>query len=195
MRRSVFGTLMTSAPCATCEGTGQEIIDACEDCMGRGRLARASTVPVEIPAGVDDGMELRVPGAGHAGAAGGGPGDLFVRLVVEDSEVFDRRGQDLFTVLDVTVTQAALGASIRVEGLDGAETVDVAPGTDSGTVVRLKGKGVPNLQRRGRGDLFVTIHVVTPQGLSKEERGLFERLAKIRGEERSTGGALRRPSY
>jgi molecular chaperone DnaJ len=194
MRRSVFGTLMTSAPCQTCGGSGQEIPDKCADCFGQGRVHRPGEVPVEIPAGVSDGMELRVSGAGHAGAAGGPAGDLFVRLDVEESPAFERRGQDLFTVLDVSVTQATLGAKLEVEGLDDAEVVEVAPGTESGTVLRLKGKGVPNLQRRGRGDLFVTVHVVTPQGLSKEERGLYERLAAIRGEE-GTAGTLRRPSY
>lgn len=197
MRRSVFGTLMTSAPCQTCDGSGQEIPDKCEACMGRGRVRAPATVAVEIPGGVSDGMELRVSGAGHAGAAGGPSGDLFVRLAVEDSVVFDRRGQDLFTVLDVSVPQATLGAKLRVEGLEGPEEVELAAGTGSGTVLRLKGRGVPNLQRRGRGDLFVTVHLVTPRNLSKEERTLMERLAELRGEPRggTVPGTLRRPEY
>jgi molecular chaperone DnaJ len=195
MRRSVFGTLMTSAVCQACAGTGQEIPDRCEDCFGQGRVRRPGTVPVEIPQGVADGMELRVPGAGHAGVSGGPAGDLFVRLAVEDSPVFERRGQDLHTVMDITVTQAALGAQIEVEGIDGTETVEVAPGTESGTIVRLKGKGVPNLQRRGRGDLFVTLHIVPPRNPSKEERALYERLAQMHGERRRATGTFRRPSY
>ena len=197
VRRSVFGTLMTTAPCGTCRGTGQEIPDPCAECAGEGRVRGAASVTVEIPAGVADGMELRVAGNGHAGVAGGSAGDLFVRLGVDGSDSFDRRGQNVYTVLDISITQAALGADVRVAGLDGAEVVKVEPGTASGTVVKLRGKGVPNLNRRGRGDLFVTLHVVTPRELSREERSLLERLAEIRGESRKgvAEGHLRRPEF
>lgn len=195
VRRSVFGALMTSQPCATCRGTGSEIPDPCEDCFGEGRRVVEATVTAEIPAGVSDGMELRITGAGNAGAAGGPAGDLFVRLQVEESPVFERRGQDLMTVLDVTVTQAALGAKLEVSGLDGPEPIKIEPGTESGTVIRLKGRGVPNVQRRGRGDLFVTLHVTTPRDLGREERKLLERLEELSGVDRDTPGALRRPGY
>ena len=197
VRRSVFGTLMTASPCATCEGTGQEIPDPCRECKGQGRLRHPATVTVEIPAGVSDGMELRVAGNGHAGVAGGSTGDLFVRLEVEPATRFERRGQDLFAVLDVTVPQVALGADVKVAGIDGTETVRIDPGTESGTIVRLKGKGVPNLNHRGRGDLYVTLHVVTPKGLSREERQLLARLAELRGESRDGAAAaeLRRPEF
>jgi molecular chaperone DnaJ len=197
VRRSVFGTLMTSAPCQVCEGTGQEIPDKCEACFGQGRVRHPQSVTVEIPAGVSDGMELRVTGAGHAGVDGGPPGDLFVQLEVEPASEFERRGQDLFTVLDISVTQASLGGEIEIEGLDGAETIRLDPGTESGTVVKLKGKGVPNVNRRGRGDLFVTLHVVTPRDLSREEKKLMERLAELRGEPKkgSAKGELRRPEF
>lgn len=196
VRRSVFGTLMATSPCRTCDATGQEIPDKCETCMGAGRVRQASTVTVDIPAGVADGMELRVTGAGSSGVGGGAPGDLFVRLEVERSPAFDRRGQDLFTVLDVSVTQATLGAKIEVEALDGTETIDVEPGTESGTVVRLKGRGVPNLNGRGRGDMFVTLHVVTPRGLSREQKQLMQRLAESLGESKGAAKVeLRRPEY
>jgi molecular chaperone DnaJ len=158
-------------------------------------MKTSATVTVEIPAGVSDGMELRVTGAGNAGPGGGGQGDLFVRLAVEDSPSFDRRGQDLYTVLDVSVTQATLGAKIRIAGLDEEEVVRLEAGTESGTVIKLKGKGVPNVQRRGRGDLFVTVHVVTPRDLSREERQLVERLAELRGESGDAEGTLRPPAY
>lgn len=197
MRRSVFGTLMTSAPCPTCGGSGEEILDRCEACFGEGRRREVATVQVDIPAGVSEGMELRVPGAGHAGRAGGPTGDMFVGIRVEPSLAFERRGQDLFTVLDITMTQAALGAELAIETLDDVERVRIEAGMESGTILRLRGKGVPNLNRRGRGDLYVTIHVVTPAALSKEERGLFERLAELRGEATSkrdpTRVELRRP--
>jgi molecular chaperone DnaJ len=194
-RRSVFGTLMTSAPCPTCDGTGQEIPDRCETCFGTGRVRTPADVTLEIPAGVSDGMELRVGGSGHAGVAGGPAGDLYVHLGVEPSESFERRSQDLHAVLDVTITQATLGADVTVPGLDGDETIHIEPGTPSGTVVRLKGKGVPNLQRRGRGDLFVTLHVVTPTDLSKEQKKLLQQLAQLRGESTSAEANLRRPGY
>jgi molecular chaperone DnaJ len=198
VRRTIFGTVMTAAPCDTCRGTGQEIPDKCEACFGEGRRRTPSTVTVDIPAGVSDGMELRVTGGGHAGLAGGPAGDLYVSLSVEPSLAFDRRGQDLFTVLDITMTQAALGAQIEIEGLDATERIAVEPGTDSGTVVRLKGKGIPNVNRRGRGDLYVTLHVVTPHDLSREERKLVERLAELRREPTRkdvASGELRRPEF
>jgi molecular chaperone DnaJ len=197
VRRSIFGTVMTAHPCSTCEGTGEEIVSACERCGGRGRIPSESTVPVDIPAGVSDGLDLRIAGAGHAGRAGGPSGDLYLSISVEDDPVFERRGTDVFAVLDVPVTQAALGARVEVETLDGPEGVDVEPGTESGTTVRLRGKGVPNLGRRGRGDLFLTIHVVTPTPRSKDERRLLEQFAESRGEavgkRASVRGALRRP--
>ena len=196
-RRSVFGTLMTSAPCPTCEGTGQEIPDQSVICGGAGRVRETSTVTLEIPAGVSDGMELRVGGSGHAGIAGAGAGDLYVRLDVAPPTDFERRNQDLYAVLDISITQATLGAEIVFPGLDGDETIRVEPGTPSGAVVRLKGRGVPNLQRRGRGDLYVTLHVVTPTELSREERKLLQQLADLRGEPRkgSVAGTVRRPGH
>ena len=143
-------------------------------------------------------MELRIAGAGHAGRGGGPAGDLYVAMHVEPSLAFDRRGQDLFTVLDVPLPLVVLGGEVEIEALDEPERIHVDPGTESGTIVRLKGKGVPNLNRRGRGDLYVTIHVVTPTELSKEERQLFERFAELRGQGSPTGepiaGELRRPA-
>jgi molecular chaperone DnaJ len=199
VRRSVFGTVMTTAPCGTCGGSGQEIKDRCHDCIGAGRRRESTVVSVDIPAGVSDGMELRVAGSGHEGVAGGPPGDLYVGLSVQEAESLERRGQDLFTVLDITMTQAALGAELDIEGPDETERIRVEPGTESGTVVRIRGKGVPNLNRRGRGDLYVTLHVVTPERLSRDERKLMEQLAQMRGEvttKHEPGhGTLRRPEF
>ncbi len=199
VRRSVFGTVMTAAPCTSCRGTGQEVLDPCETCFGEGRRREQTTVTIEIPAGVSDGMELRVAGNGHAGVADGPSGDLYVGISVEPAEDFDRRGQDLFTVLDVSMTQATLGAELDIEGLDGPERISVEAGTESGTVVRIKAGGVPNVNRRGRGDLYVTLHVVTPDDLSREERKLWERLAELRGEGSSkrepARARLRRPEF
>ncbi|MGZ8605665.1 MAG: molecular chaperone DnaJ [Actinomycetota bacterium] len=197
VRRSIFGTVMTAHPCATCEGTGEEVTQRCERCDGRGRVAAEATVPVDVPAGVSDGLDLRIAGVGHAGRAGGPAGDLYLSISVEDDPVFERRGTDVFAMLDVPMTQAALGAQVEVETLDGPERVDVAAGTASGTTVRLRGKGVPALGRRGRGDLFLTIQVTTPEPGSKEERRLLEQLAELRGEpagkRASVRADLRRP--
>jgi molecular chaperone DnaJ len=182
VRRSIFGTVMTAHPCSACEGTGEEITTPCERCGGRGRVASEATVPVDIPAGVSDGLDLRIAGAGHAGRAGGPPGDLYLSISVQEDPQFERRGSDVFAVLEVPMVQASLGVEVEVDALDGPEKIDVEPGTASGTTIRLRGKGVPNIGRRGRGDLFLTLQVVTPTPDSKEERRLLEQLAEIRGE-------------
>lgn len=198
VRRSIFGTVMTATPCVACGGTGEEIPDRCEDCGGDGRVRTTATVTFDVPAGVLEGMDLRVGGEGNAGVSGGPAGDLIVGIEVEPSDAFIRQGQDLHGVLDVSITQATLGGEVDVETLDGPERLRIEAGTESGTVLRLKGKGVPHLQRRGRGDLFVTLHIVTPRDLSKEERTLLRRLAEIRDVGAGGNGvaaALRRPEY
>ena len=198
VQRSMFGTIMTARPCPTCGGTGEEIASPCTECRGEGRTRRRQVVSVDVPAGVADGMELRIAGAGNAGVHGGPPGDLYLQVDVLPHERFARRGQDLVAVLDVPLTQAILGTEVEVATLDGAERVKVAPGTQPGAVIRLKGQGVPNLGRRGRGDMFLQVHVEIPDGGRKEERALVERLAEVRGERSPRGetppARLRRPS-
>jgi molecular chaperone DnaJ len=135
-----------------------------------------------VPAGVADGIELRVAGAGHAGRGGGPAGDLYLTLRVEPSAVFERRGQDVVAALDVSMAQAALGVDVEVETLDGTEVMRIEPGTESGAIIRLRGRGIPNLNRRGRGDLFVRVNVRVPSDLKRKERELLERLAELRGE-------------
>jgi molecular chaperone DnaJ len=195
VRRSIFGTVMTAQPCPACGGTGEQVLSPCATCRGEGRVRTSSVVPVDVPAGVGDGLELHVAGAGNAGRAGGRPGDLYLSIEVEPSPVFDRRGQDLFAGLVLSVAQAALGVDLEVETVDGPERVKIHAGTESGTVIRLKDHGVPNLGRRGRGDLFLTVHVETPRELSKRERQLLEELASLRGEDVGKGvpGRLRKP--
>lgn len=197
VRRSIFGSVMTAHSCAACEGTGEEMVSRCVRCGGDGRVRQTRTVPVDVPPGVSDGLELRVSGAGHEGRAGGPAGDLYLSIAVDHSPVFERRSQDLFTVVDVPMAQAALGAELEVETLDGVERVTLEPGTQSGTVIRLRGKGIPNLSRRGRGDLFLTVHVETPRNLKREERKLLGELAEVRGEpvgKSPTRARLRRPA-
>lgn len=198
VRRSIFGQLMTSRECVVCRGTGLEITDPCEQCAGEGRVRTDRTIPVDVPAGVADGMELRVAEAGHAGRDGGSAGDLHLSLRVQASPVFERRGQDVVAALDVSMVQAALGADVEIETLDGSETVRVEPGTESGAIIRLKGRGIPNLNRRGRGDLFLAVRVRVPADLKRKERELLERLAELRGEQAGRGGSskveLRHPA-
>jgi molecular chaperone DnaJ len=188
--RSVFGTVMTARPCPTCDGAGEVVPNPCPACRGEGRIRERRTVPVEVPAGVADGMELRLAREGAAGRAGGPPGDLYVAFRVQPHPVFERRGQDLICELSVPMTMAALGADVEILTLEGAEVLRLDPGTGSGSVIRLRGKGIPNVERRGRGDLYVTVVVETPDPRTKEERALLERLAELRGEKVSTGGRL-----
>jgi molecular chaperone DnaJ len=189
--RSFFGTVMTARTCTVCDGTGEEIVSPCSVCRGDGRVPRRETVRVEIPAGVEDGMELRVGGHGQDGRLGGAAGDLYVSVRVKPHPVFERRGQDLVCAMPVAMTQAALGAEVDVPTIDGEpEHVALDPGTESGTVLRLRGRGVPRLGGRGRGDLYLTVLVETPKAKSKEERQLLERLAELRGERAAKGEGL-----
>jgi molecular chaperone DnaJ len=184
VRRSVFGTVMTSRTCGRCEGTGQEITSPCGRCGGEGRVPAARTVPVEIPAGVADGTQIRIEGAGESGRGGGGVGDLYVSLRVGPHPTFERRGQDLAAVLELPLTTAILGGRVEVETLDDTATVEIPAGTRAGTVFRVRGAGVPNLGRRGRGDLYLEVDLDIPTKLSREERKLVEGLAETQGRPR-----------
>ena len=185
--RSVFGTVMTKRPCPQCQGSGEEIAAPCAACHGEGRAEQPRDISVQVPAGVADGMDLRLAGQGHQGRAGGPPGDLYVSLRVEPHPVFERDGQDLVCALHVPMTQAALGAEVAIPTLEGPTQVRLEAGVASGTVLRLRSHGLPNLGRRGRGDLLVTVVVETPSPKSKEERALLERLAEVRGEHTGRG--------
>lgn len=190
--RSIFGTVMTARPCTVCDGTGEEVTRPCADCRGDGRIPKRETIQVQIPAGVEDGMELRVGGHGQEGRVGGASGDLYVAIRVKPHAVFERRGQDLVCALSVPMTQAALGAELEIPTIDGgSEPVKLEAGIESGSVLRLRGRGVPRLGGRGRGDLYITVQVETPKPKSREERQLLERLAELRGERagRAEGGA------
>jgi molecular chaperone DnaJ len=192
VRRSVFGTVMTSRLCGTCEGTGEEIASPCRECGGGGRIPTQQTVSVEVPAGVADGMDLRIESGGEDGRGGGPSGDLYLTLAVRPHHVFDRRGQDLVCLLELPMTAAALGADVEVETLDGPATLKVPPGTRAGSVLRLRGKGLPHLGRRGRGDLLLRVDLDVPPRLARKERELLESLADLRDERsRPLKGRLR----
>ncbi|MEZ5308436.1 MAG: molecular chaperone DnaJ [Pyrinomonadaceae bacterium] len=165
--------------CPNCSGKGQIIKDPCKECRGAGRIQKHKTLEVKIPAGVETGSRLRVSGEGEAGVNGGPSGDLYVFVHVAEHDVFERQGTNLYTSAPIGFAQAALGAEIKVKTLDGEESLKVPAGTQTGTVFRLKGEGMPDLGGRGKGDLFVAVSVVTPKTLSKEQRALFEKLAEI----------------
>ncbi|HVL33280.1 MAG TPA: DnaJ C-terminal domain-containing protein, partial [Actinomycetota bacterium] len=193
-RSTILGTVMTSRPCTSCGGSGEAPTDPCSECRGSGRTQRMRTVRVDIPAGVDDGTTLRLRGKGESGVRGGQDGDLFVGIQVTPHEIFARRGNDLVCELVVPMTQAALGAEIPVRTLDGEVTIRLPAGTQHGSVIRVRGYGVPRLDGRGTGDLLVHVGVEIPKQLKSEERELIERLAEVRGEtvDPGQGGFFRR---
>ncbi len=184
------GFFTISKACPQCGGRGQIIRDPCTACRGNGQLQKEKNLELRIPGGVDNGSRLRVAGEGEAGANGGPPGDLYVVLAVEPHPFFERHGNDLHCSLPIGFTQAALGAEIEVPTLDGKETVRIPEGTQTGTVFRLKGRGVASLNSRARGDQFIKVTVVTPRKLTREQRELFEKLAEISGDEVSEEGSL-----
>jgi molecular chaperone DnaJ len=170
------GFFAISRTCPDCRGAGQIVREACPDCRGQGRVERTRTIDLRIPPGVDSNTRLRVPGEGEPGGNGGPPGDLYVVLDVKSHPYFERRDADLYCTVPVTVSQAALGTEIKVTGLSGEETVKIPEGTQTGEIVRLKGKGLPDPHGGGKGDLYVNIHVVVPTKLTREQRRLFEQL-------------------
>ena len=183
MRQSILGQVITAVPCQHCQGTGQYIESPCPDCHGEGRRNEHRALTVDIPAGVDEGSTLRLAGHGPAGFRGGPNGALFVHVSVQPDEVFERSGVDLHAAVHVPVTLAALGGSVEFETLDDTRDLSIGVGTQSGTVITLKGLGVPKLRGRGRGDLFVHVQVDTPTDLDEQQRELLATLAGARGED------------
>ncbi|MGC4174946.1 molecular chaperone DnaJ [Demequina sp.] len=181
--RSLLGNVMTTSPCPTCGGYGTTIATPCTECSGRGRTHARHTMNVDIPAGVETGTRIRMPQVGDAGIAGGPKGDVYVEIRQKAHKVFERRGDDLHCTLEVPMTAAALGTVLALATFDGEQAVEVAPGTHSGTTVKLKGLGVGKLQRPGRGDLFVHLDVLTPAELTEEQEALLRQLATLRNEE------------
>ncbi len=183
VRQSMLGQMVTARPCPACSGLGQVVSTPCPDCGGEGRRSTERAYTVDIPPGVDDGATLRLPGYGPAGPRGGPAGDLYVHLRVARHPRFARDGDALIHELHLGVSQATLGMSLDLETLDGTETLVVPRGTQPGHTFRLRGRGVPHVRGRGRGDLIVRVVVDIPRDLSEEEDQLFRGLALRRGEE------------
>lgn len=177
------GKMRFNLACTRCGGTGR-IRAVCPTCKGEGRVRRADAIEVRIPAGVQTGSRVRVAGHGNAGTHGAPPGDLYIITEVQPHPYFDRRGDDLYTVVPITVTEAALGAKIEVPTLDGRSLLRVPPGTNSGQKLRLREKGVPSVRRHGqRGDLYVELQVVVPKPVDERVRNLLKELAKLEPED------------
>ena len=182
VRQSILGQMVTTATCARCSGEGVTISDPCSDCSGEGRRVEEQTYVVDVPAGVTDGATLRLTGRGAVGRRGGGAGDLYVQVRVKPHPVFERDGDNLLAELNVAVTQAALGAAITFEAIDGEVEVNVPAGSRTGELIRFRDRGVPKLRGRGRGDLLLAVMVETPTDITPEQEELLRQLAKERGE-------------
>jgi len=182
-RRTPFGYFASVTTCRRCGGSGEVIQESCEKCNGSGRIQKTRRITVKIPPGVESGSRLRIKGEGNSGFRGGPPGDLYIVIHVLPHEFFRREGDNLFCKIPITFSQAALGAEVEVPTLRSKVKLKIPSGTQSGTIFRIKGQGMPNLNERGKkGDLMVEVKVTTPKKLSKEERELFEKLAKIEKE-------------
>jgi molecular chaperone DnaJ len=187
VQRSFLGQVVTARACPKCRGFGEVIADPCRKCAGDGRVRARRNVGVRIPAGVADGMRVRLAGQGEVGQGGGPAGDLYVEVEEEPHELFTRDGADLHCTVSLPMTAAALGATLPLPTLDGTEELHVEPGTQGGTVRTLRGKGMPRLRSTGRvdgyGDLMVHVDVAVPTKLDAKQTELLRQLAQLRGEE------------
>jgi molecular chaperone DnaJ len=170
------GFFSIARTCPACQGAGSVISDPCAHCRGEGRVVQQKTIDAKIPAGVEDGTRIRFSGVGEAGIHGGPAGDLYVVLHVSEHPFYEREGNDLYCVVPISFSQAALGTEIKVPTLESEQTLKVPEGTQSGTMIKLRGKGVPVLNGHGKGDLFVEVRVQTPGKLTKRQRELLQEL-------------------
>lgn len=178
--RSMLGNIVTSTPCNNCRGYGQVIPNPCVDCRGQGRIRARRTIEIKVPAGVEDGLRIQLQRQGEVGFAGGPNGDLFVQLSVKPDAVFGRSGDNLTAVLEVPIQDAVLGRHSMIETFDGELKVEIEAGAQSGDVITVKGKGSHRLRGSHRGDLLITLQVVTPTKLDSKQKELFKQLAKLR---------------
>lgn len=183
VRRSVLGQMVTTGVCPRCGGAGMEIPHPCARCRGDGRVNDVVDIDVDVPAGIEDGQRMRLTGKGPVGPRGGDRGDLYVDVRVAAHDRFTRDGDDLHATLEIPVTAMVLGAVREFAAFGEPVEVEIAPGTQPGHVVRVKGQGVPHLRGRRCGDLYIHLTVVVPESVDEEQAELFRRLAELRGEE------------
>ncbi len=182
-QRTPFGVMQSQMPCQKCGGTGKIIHQPCSECHGSGSVRKRKTIKVTIPAGIDDGQTISLRGQGHAGKNGGPSGDLLITVMVRPHEIFRREGTAVFCEAPITFTQAVLGAELEIPTIDGKVKYTIPEGTQTGTVFRLKGKGIPVLNGRGRGDQYVTVTIETPRDLNKEQKEALRKFSETLGED------------
>jgi len=178
VQRSILGSFVNVTTCPTCQGTGKTIPHPCGQCKGERRIYASHKLAVNVPPGVGQGTQIRLAGEGEMGKGGGPPGNLYVVLDVKSHPIFQRRDDDILIEMQINVAQATLGADVKVPTLEGEEEISIPPGTQSGTVLRLRDKGVPHLRRNGRGNQLVLVRVAVPDKLTNEQRQLFQELDK-----------------
>ena len=181
-RQTPMGVFATSSPCPKCGGKGQIIHQPCKDCHGSGTVRRRKTIQASIPAGIDNGQTISIRGQGNAGKNGGPAGDLLITITVRPHELFRREGTRVLCEAPITFTQAVLGAELEIPTIDGKVKDTLPEGTQSGTTFRLKGKGIPSINGRGRGDQYVTVYIETPRNLNKEQKEALKKFAESVGE-------------
>ncbi len=177
VQQSIFGRFTSTTTCSQCQGEGRIITEPCPQCRGTGKEKRQRSILVKIPAGVDDSTQIRLMGEGETGARGGSSGNLYITLSVLSHQFFTRDGDNILYELAINFAQAALGTEVKVPTLDGEVKLKITAGCQTGKVFQLKNKGIPHLHRSGRGDQLVTLRIVTPDKLTKEQRQLFQELA------------------
>jgi molecular chaperone DnaJ len=186
--RTMLGQIARTATCDRCEGSGKKIERPCGECAGKGRVRVNREVTVTIPAGIDEGQQVRVAGRGHAGAMGGPAGDLYVQIAIEPDERFHREGRDLYTVIDLPAHEAMLGREIAIETLTGEETIVLDSGTSHGDDVKIRGHGLPGIRNNSRGDLHAVVNLTVPHNLSAEQREMLQQFGATLGKKNFRSG-------
>ena len=181
-RQTPMGVFATSSPCGRCGGKGKIIHQPCHDCRGTGSVRKRKTIKASIPAGIDNGQTISIRGQGHTGKNGGPAGDLLITITVRPHELFRREGTSILCEAPITFAQAVLGAELEIPTIDGKVKYDLPEGTQSGTTFRLKGKGIPSINGRGRGDQYVTVYIETPRNLNKEQKEALKKFAESVGD-------------
>jgi len=181
-RQTPMGVFATTSPCPRCGGKGRIVHQPCKDCRGTGLLRKRKTIQATIPAGIDNGQTISIRGQGNAGVNGGPAGDLLISITVRPHELFRREGTSVLCEAPITFSQAVLGAELEIPTIDGKVKYTLPEGTQSGTTFRLKGKGIPAINGRGRGDQYVTVYIETPRNLSKEQKEAMKKFAEALGE-------------
>ena len=181
-RQTPMGVFATTTTCPKCGGRGKIIHSPCKDCNGTGQQRKRKTIQVNIPAGIDNGQTISLRGQGNAGRNGGPAGDLLITVTVRPHQLFRREGNDVLCEAPITFTQAVLGGEMEIPTIDGKVKYDIPEGTQTGTTFRLRGKGIPNLNGRGRGDQYVTVYIETPRNLNREQKEALKKFSQSLGE-------------